>query len=400
MKNCVLGVLCALSCCGLWAQVVESDNDNFKFETQKENPITSVKDQHRSGTCWAYSTLGFFESELLRMGKGEYDLCEMFVAHKSYEDRAMAAVRTHGDVSFAQGGSFYDVVYCMKHYGICPEGAMPLPGSLYGEELNDFTEFFPLCEAYVDVIAEEEHDKLSPVWHKGLTAIIDTYLGEIPTEFKYKGATYTPKSFMESLGLNMDDYLSITSYTHHPFYETFILEIQDNWRWASSYNVTMEELVEIIDNAVEKGYTVAWGADVSEDGFGRNGIAVCPNVEKVASMNDTDMERWLGEYSAGERREEYTSKPYPEIRVTQEMRQTAYDNWETTDDHGMLIYGKAKDLNGKEYFMVKNSWGADMGYRKAGTWYASKTFVAYKTMNILVHKDAVPKYILEKLGAK
>ncbi len=387
----------------LWAMLLGSMSTmaqgakDFEFTTIKEIPITSIKNQNRSGTCWAYSSLGFFEAELLRQGKGEYDLCEMFVAHKTYEDRAKASVRLHGDISFAQGGSFYDVVYCMKNYGMIPETAMPLPGTLYGDTLANFTEFFSIAEGYVNGIAKGKQKKLSPAWFKGLNAVFDTYLGEVPETFIYNGVTYTPQSYQASLGLNMDDYVSLTSYTHHPFYEPFILEIQDNWRWGESYNLPIDELMEVMDNAVRNGYTFAWGSDVSEDGFTRNGIAVCPDVTKAPDNSGSDMAHWLGLSNAG-KMQEATTRPMPEIEVTQEMRQEAYDNWETTDDHGMLIYGLAKDQTGKEYFMVKNSWGKSGRYN--GIWYASKAFVKYKTMNILVHKDAIPKSIRKKIGIK
>lgn len=371
--------------------------DGFQFTTVKENPITSVKNQNRSGTCWAFSSLGFFEAELLRMGKGETDLCEMYLVHKTYEDRAKAAVRMHGDVSYSQGGSFYDAVYCMKHYGMLPQSAMPEPGSLYGESLPDFTELDKISTAYVNAVAKGEQKKLSPVWFKGLNAIYDAYLGEVPETFTYNGKSYTPMSYMQSLGLNMDDYVSLTSYTHHPFYEQFVIEIQDNWRWGLSYNLPLNELMEVMDNAVRNGYTIAWGSDVSETGFTRDGIAVCPDVESEENAAGTDMARWIGMPKASRERQ-LVSKPCKEIEVTQDMRQEGYDNWETTDDHGMLIYGLAKDQTGKEYFMVKNSWGTAGDYQ--GIWYASKAFVAYKTMNILVHKDALPKAIAKKINIK
>lgn len=372
-------------------------NEGFVFTTVKENPITSIKNQNQSGTCWAYSSLGFFEDELLRMGKGEHDLCEMFLVHKTYEDRAKASVRLHGDISYSQGGSFYDAVYCMRNYGMVPEEAMPKPGTLYGDTLANFNELDPVSSAYVKAIAKGNFKKLSPAWFKGFNAILDTYLGEVPAKFTYKGKEYTPESYMKSLGLNMDDYVSLTSFTHHPFYSQFVIEVQDNWRWGQSYNLPLDEFMEVMDNAVRNGYTFAWGADVSEIGFTRDGIAVCPDADKGAELTGSDMARWTG-LTAVDKRKELTSRPLPEIKVTQEMRQTAYDNWETTDDHGMVIYGIAKDQNGKEYFMVKNSWGPAGKYN--GVWYASKAFVAYKTMNILVNKHALPKDIAKKLGIK
>ncbi len=369
--------------------------EGFQFTTVKENPITSIKNQNQSGTCWAFSSLSFFESELLRMGKGEFDLCEMYLAHKTYEDRAKASVRMHGDISFSQGGSFYDAVYCMKHYGMIPQDAMPQPGTLYGDTLPNHNELFNIAEAYVNAVAKGSQKKLSPVWFNGLNAIYDSYLGVVPEKFTHNGKEYTPKTYMESLGLDMNDYVSLTSYTHHPFYEQFVIEVQDNWRWGLSYNLPLDEFMETMDYAVKNGFTFAWGSDVSETGFTRNGIAVCPDVKKGADLTGSDMARWTG-LSATDRRSELTSRPLPEIEVTQEMRQEAYDNWETTDDHGMLIYGIAKDQNGKEYFMVKNSWGFSGKYK--GIWYASKAFVAYKTMNILIHKDGIPKKIAKKLG--
>ncbi len=372
-------------------------DEGFVFTTVKEAPITSIKNQNKSGTCWAYSSLGFFEAELLRLGKGEYNLCEMYLAHKTYEDRAKASVRLHGDISFTEGGSFYDAVYCMRNYGMIPEDAMPLPGTLYGDTLANFNEMWPMVDGIVKGITDSKLKSISPAWFKSLNAVLDTYLGPVPAEFTYKGKKYTPQSFQESLGLNLDDYISLTSFTHHPFYTQFIIEVQDNWRWGASYNLPIDEFMQVVDNAVNNGYTFAWGADVSETGFTRDGIAVCPDADHGADITGSDMARWTG-LNYMEKRKELTSRPLPEIEVTQEMRQEAYDNWETTDDHGMLIYGLAKDQNGKEYYMVKNSWGNSGKYN--GIWYASKAFVKYKTMNILVHKDAIPKDIRKKLGIK
>ena len=376
--------------------------EGFIFTTVKENPITSVKNQNRAGTCWCYSGLAFIESELLRMGKGEYDFSEMFIVHNTYLDRADKAVRTHGDVSFSQGGSFYDVIYGMKTFGLVPEEEMR-PGVMYGDTLSNHTELTAVSDAVVAAIAKGRHRSLqadkenNPLWKKAITAIHDIYLGERPEKFTYKGKEYTPKSFYESTGLNADDYISLTSYTHHPFYQPFVLEIQDNWRWASSYNLPIDEFMAVMDNAVKKGYTFAWGSDVSEQGFTRDGIAVMPDINKESELSGSDMARWTGLTTAN-KRQIMTTKPHPEIDVTQEMRQVAFDNWETTDDHGMVIYGIAKDQNGKEYFMVKNSWGKSGKYN--GIWYASKAFVRYKTMNIIVHKDALPKEIAKKLGIK
>ena len=374
-----------------------SPDSGFVFTTVKENPITSIKNQNQCGTCWCYSTLSFFESELLRMGKGEQDLCEMFVVHKTMQDRAAQTVRTHGDVSYAQGGSFYDVIYCMKNYGIVPQEAMPQPGTLYGDTLPNHNEVDLVATAFVNALATSKLKKLSPVWKQAFCGIYDAYLGKCPEKFTYKGKEYTPQSYMQSLGLNMDDYVSLTSFTHHPFYQPFVIEVQDNWRWAQSYNLPIDELMEVFDAAIHNGYTIAWGSDVSEVGFTRNGIAVMPDMKNAADLTGSDAARWLG-LSNSEKRSEALKKPSPEIKITQEMRQEAYDNWETTDDHGMQTYGIAKDQTGKEYYMVKNSWGKAGKYE--GIWYASKAFVAYKTMNIIVNKNAIPRHILKKMGLK
>ena len=395
--NKLIALLAVCVCAGnVGAKNPKKDKteEGFVFTTVKENPITSIKDQNQSSTCWSFSAIGFLEAELLRLGKGEFDLSEMFVVHKTMEDRAVNYVRYHGDASFSPGGSFSDIVYCYENYGMVPQEAMP--GIMYGDSLPVHNELDAVAEAYVKAIGKGKLKKLSPVWKQGLSAIYDTYLGACPKEFSYKGKTYTPRTFAdEALGLNMDDYVSLTSYTHHPFYKAFNVEVQDNWRNALSYNLPIDELIAVMDNAVEKGYTFAWGADVSEDGFTRDGIGVCPNAEKGAELTGSDMARWLG-LSKADKRKELTSKPLPEIEVTQEMRQEAFDNWETTDDHGMLVYGIAKDQNGKEYYMVKNSWGFSGKYK--GIWYVSKAFAKYKTVNILVHKDAHPSDIAKKLG--
>lgn len=367
------------------------------FTIVKENPITSVKDQNRSGTCWAYSTLSYFESEILKNTGKTYDLCESFVANKDYMDRAVQVVRYHGDMQFAQGGSAYDVYYVLKNYGICPEDAMPFPGSLYGDSLNNFNEFFSLLEPYVEGIATNKASKISGQWKVGFQGILDAYLGKCPENFTYEGKNYTPKSFASSLGLNMDDYVTITSYTHHPFYSQFVVEVQDNWRNPASYNLPMDEMMQIIDNAVMNGYTVAWGGDVSEPGFTRDGLAYMIDAKKMQSLQGSDMARWLG-LSAAKRRNLIDSLGcnVPEVQPTQEMRQERFDNWELTDDHGMLIYGIAKDQNGKEYYMVKNSWGEAGKYK--GTWYMTKTFIAANTMDYMVNKNAIPANIRKNMG--
>ncbi|MBQ3631415.1 MAG: aminopeptidase [Prevotella sp.] len=399
MKKTLTLALLAMMALGTQAEEKKDSADQNRpvFTTIKENPITSMKDQNRSGTCWCYSTLSFFEAEILKATGKTYDLCESFVENKTYMDRAIQVVRYHGDCQFAQGGSAEDVLATLKQYGICPEDAMPFPGSLYGDSLNNFNEFFSLLEPYVAAVSKSNAKKISNQWKVGLQGILDAYLGECPEKFTYEGKEYTPKSFVQSLGINLDDYVSITSYTHHPFYTGFAVEVQDNWRFPLSYNLPLDEMMQVIDNAVEKGYTVAWGGDVSEEGFTRQGLAYAIDGEAAKSLAGSDMARWL-KLTATKRKDVIDSLGVnvPEITVTQELRQERFDNWELTDDHGMLIYGVAKDQNGKEYYMVKNSWGETGEYK--GTWYMTKTFIAANTMDFLVNKNAIPKDIRKKLG--
>ena len=367
------------------------------FTVVKEIPVTSMKDQNRSGTCWDYSTLSFFEAEILKATGKKYDLCESFIANKTYMDRAIQVVRYHGDCQFAQGGSAEDVLATLKTHGICPEEAMPFPGSLYGDSLNNFNEFFSVLEPYVAAVAKSSAKKISNAWKNGFQGILDAYLGKCPEKFTYEGREYTPKSFMQTLGLNLDDYVSITSYTHHPFYTGFAVEVQDNWRFPLSYNLPMEEMMQVIDNALEQGYTIAWGGDVSEDGFTRKGLAYAVDTKATESLAGSDMARWL-KLAPAKKTSILDSLgcKVPEVVPTQEMRQERFDNWELTDDHGMHIYGIAKDQNGKEYYMVKNSWGETGDYK--GTWYMTKAFIAANTMDYLVNKKAIPADIRKKLG--
>ena len=392
--------LFALVALGVNAEEKKENKSNVNkpvFTTIKENKITSIKNQNRSGTCWDYSTLSFLESEILKKTGKTYDLCEAFVANKTYLDRAIQMVRLHGDCQFAQGGSAYDPIYCLKHYGICPEDAMPLPGTLYGDSLNNFNEFFDVMTPYVQAIAKSKTDKLSTQWKVALQGILDAYLGTCPEKFNYQGKSYTPQTFAQSLGIDADDYVSFTSYTHHPFWTSFAVEVQDNWRNPHSWNVPLDDMMRIIDNAVMNGYTIAWGGDVSEDGFTRMGLAYSIDSKKTQSLSGSDMARWL-KLTKAEKKNVLDSLgcKVPEITATQKLRQERFDNWELTDDHGMLIYGIAKDQYGKEYYMVKNSWGETGDYK--GIWYMTKNFIANNTMDFIVNKNAVPKDIRKKLG--
>ena len=366
----------------------------YEFTTVKENPITSVKNQYRSGTCWCFSALSFVESEILRTKGVEVDLSEMFVVGKSYRDRAVKYVRLDGHLNFAAGSSFGDVLHVIDDYGIVPQEAMP--GFNYGTDKPEHNELDAALKGYVTAIAKNPNQKLTTAWLNGFDGIVEAYFGEYPETFTVAGAEYTPESYRDYLGINYDDYVNISSFTHHPFYEPFIIEVCDNWRWDSAYNLPMDEMMEVMYNAIEKGYTIAWGSDVSEKGFTRDGLAVMP-VEEQKAAAGSDQERWVGK-AKDEPKEEVKTELPKEMTLTQEMRQEGYDNKTTTDDHGMHIYGVAKDQNGTQYFMVKNSWGETGKYK--GIWYASDAFVRYKTLNIVVHKDALPKHIAKKLGIK
>ncbi|HAD00746.1 aminopeptidase C [Macellibacteroides fermentans] len=393
MKKVLVGAL--LFACAL--TTVAQESGDYVFTPVKELKVTPVKNQNRTGTCWSFSGLGFLEAELIRQGKGEFDLSEMFIVGHSYKDKADKYVRLHGKLNFGQGGSFEDVLYVTKHYGAVPESVMN--GLQYGEDMHVHGEMEAIAYNYVNAVVKNNNGKLSTSWKKGYDAVIDSYLGEVPEKFTYNGKEYTPQTFAKELGLNIDDYVSLTSYTHHPFYSEFPLEIEDNWRWANSYNLPLDEFMAVFENAINTGYSIAWGSDVSEKGFTRNGIAVVPDI-KAIETSGSDQDKWVG-LSKTEKDNEIKKlieKPCQEIAVTQAMRQEAYDNYQTTDDHGMIIYGIAKDQTGKKFYMVKNSWGTDNKYQ--GTWYASEAFVAYKTMNIIVHKDALPKTIAKKLGLK
>ncbi len=399
MKKTISVILLTCIATGVFAQEKKDSVNKNKpvFTTIKENKITSIKDQNRSGTCWAYSTLSYFEAEILKKTGKTYDLCESFVVNKTYMDRAKQVVRLHGDCQFSQGGSAYDPLYCLQNYGICPENAMPLPGTLYGDSLNNFNEFFDVMTPYVTAIAKSSAKKISSQWKVGLQGILDAYLGECPESFTYEGKSYTPKSFAASLGLNFDDYVTITSYTHHPFWTQFAVEVQDNWRNPLSWNVPIDDMARIIENAVNEGYCVAWGGDVSEAGFTRNGLAYAIDEKKAQSLAGSDMAKWL-KLTRTQQSSKLDSLGclVPEITPTQEMRQQRFDDWELTDDHGMLIFGIAKDQNGKEYYMVKNSWGETGDYK--GIWYMTKNFIVANTMDFMVNKNAIPKDIRKKMG--
>lgn len=371
-----------------------SQEQVYKFTVIKENPITSIKNQANTGTCWSFSGVSFLESELLRMGKGTFDLSEMYIVRKNYEDKAEKYARLQGHLNFSQGGSFADVVETIDNFGIVPVEAYS--GLLDGNNRHNHTEMEKALTGYMKGIVDNR--TLSNYWKAGYNAVLDTYMGQKPESFTYNGKSYTPQSFKEHLGIKQGDFISITSFTHHPFYTQFAIEVPDNWRWATSYNLPVDEMISVMDNALLNGYTVAWATDVSESGFSRQGIAIVPDENAVENAG-TDQAKWLG-LSDMDRRSNVSGKVGSEIlkekEITQEMRQKEYDNYQTTDDHGMHIYGIAKDQNGNKYYMVKNSWGETGPY--AGLWYASEAFVRHKTMSIVLNKESLPKETAKKIN--
>ncbi len=368
----------------------------YVFEDEIELAATPVKDQYRSGTCWSFSGLSFLESEMLRLGKPEVDLSEMFIVWHTYSEKAKKHVRMHGNLNFAGGGAFHDVTNMIREFGIVPESVFS--GLNYGEEKHVHGEMDKVLKEHVDAVVENKNRKLTTVWHESIDATLDSYLGELPKKFEYEGKQYTPQSFASDyVGLHMDDYVEITSYTHHPFYDKFILEVPDNWSWDEVYNVPLNELEQIIEYALTNGLTVAWATDISEKGWATSnkGVAVVP-AAPAEDMSDAEIAKWEALPQKEKEKELYKlEKPVPELVVTQEMRQAAFDNYQTTDDHGMHIIGTAKDQNGNTFYKVKNSWGDYNKYE--GYFYASKPYVNYKTMCIMVHKDGIPQSIREKL---
>ena len=373
--------------------------ENYQFTTIKEIPVTSPKNQYRSGTCWCFSSLSFLESEVIR-AKGlkadAYpDFSEMFVIYHSYHDRALKFVRLNGYLNMAAGSGFGDVLEVVRDYGLVPQSAYS--GMNYGYDLPVQGELDAVLKGYVQAVIKNPNKKLTPVWPKGFDGILDAYLGEIPATFEENGKTYTPETYRDAMGINPDDYVNISSYTHHPFYSQFAIEVEDNWRWGLCYNLPLDEFMAVIDNAVDNGYTVLWGGDVSEPGFTRDGLAILVDTEAKATSG-SDQERWVGKADEKAAQEAPKAELPKELEVTQESRQVMFDEKTSTDDHGMHLYGIAKDQNGTKYYLIKNSWGVTGAYD--GLWYMSENFVKAKTLNFVVNKKALPKDIAKKLGIK
>ena len=360
----------------------------------KTVPITN---QYRSGTCWCFSTLSFLEEDIIAFGGEEMTFSQMWIVRHAYFDKAVKYVRLHGNLNFAVGGAAHDVTELIAKYGIVPLEAYP--GYNYGTTMPEFGEIENVLKSYVDAIIKNGNGKLTTAWMNGLNGILDAYFGVRPETFTYNGKEYTPKSFAESLPVKMEDYLEFSSFTHHPFYSTFALEVPDNWMWGEMYNLPLEEMVAIVDATLEAGHPVAWGTDVSEKGFnGGKAIGVIPAAVED-NLIGSDAEKW-GKLSDAEKRAKINNLegPMKEKTITQEMRQEAFDNYESTDDHGMVIVGTAEDQAGNPFFKVQNSWGESGPYK--GFYYFSRPFFEYKTMDIMVHKSMVPKEIKKKLGLK
>ncbi len=379
-----------------WIFAFGQNPQGYHFTTIYDLPATPVKDQHRSGTCWSFSGLSFIESEMIRLGKQPIDLSEMFIVRHCYAEKANRYVRMHGSLNFGGGGAFHDVLYVLKHFGAVPENVYP--GLGYGEDKHVHGEVDNVLKGYVDAVIKNGNRKLSSGWKPGYEGVLDAYFGALPTTFTYNNKQYTPQSFSkEVIGINPDDYVQVTSFLHHPFYTNFIIEVPDNWLWGSVYNVPLNELIQIMEHSLKEGYTIGWATDVSEKGFShRNGIAIVPETDMV-ELNDTERSRW--ESLTTEEREKLLysfDAPVKEKVITPEIRQIAFDNYQTTDDHGMHITGMVKDQNGTVYYKVKNSWNTDNKFN--GYLYASEAFVKYKTISLMVHKNAIPKSIRKMMG--
>lgn len=357
---------------------------DYKFTVVKTLDANAVQNQGQTGTCWSFSSLSFFESELIRMGKGkDFNLSEMFVARKAYPMKADNYVRMHGRNNMAEGGGFPDVISVMKKYGMVPEEVYT--GKKNPKEQHNHAMLEATLKGITSAAANDNNPKIDfETVHNSVEAVCDAYLGKVPEKFTYKGKEYTPRTYADATGINPDDYVFLASYTHHPFYSKFTLEVPDNWNWEQVYNLPLNEFQEVMQSSIKNGFTFAWAADVSEKGFRfKDGLAIIPETP-ISEMNDEDKAALV-------------KKPHAQMKVTQENRQIAFDNYETQDDHGMHVVGLVKDQNGTQYYIVKNSWGTDRN-ECDGYFYASESYVLYKTTSIMLHKKAIPAAIAKKLG--
>ncbi len=365
---------------GSWSIAQDVVHNQYRFEVLAELPCTDVKDQAKTGTCWSFSTNSLIESELMRQGLEVVDLSEMFYVRHIFVDKARKYVRYHGKTNFSDGSLCHDVLFGLREFGAVPEEVYG--GRPKGEKEHNHQALNRELKEYLDTTIAKR--TIPGDWEAGFTAILDKHLGTLPDSFEYAGNYYTARSFADSwIRVDPGAYINFTSFNHHPLYQSFILEIPDNYANGSYYNVSLEELFEITRAAVLEGYSVAWDCDVSEKGFSsRQGLALVPDLpEQEPGAATPAMDPFVG--------------PCPEKEITSEMRQNEFDTYSLTDDHLMHIVGIVKDQNGKEYFQVKNSWGTEAG--RDGFLFASKAYFLANTIAVTLHKDAVPEVIMTKI---
>lgn len=388
MKSLILIGALALSPASVFAQ-------GYQFTEVVTVPATPVKNQASTGTCWCFATTSFMESELLRKGKGTYDLSEMFIVRQKYMNQLQDNYVRQGEGNIGQGSLSHTFKRAFDQVGIVPEDVYT--GINYDSDRHNHGELTKYLQGIADTAVKLK--KRSPEYYELVNSLFDIYLGKLPEKFTYQGKEYTPKSFAASLGLNMEDYIELTSFIHHPYYTKFDVEVHDNWEHQLMYNLPLEEMMQTMDYALNNGFSVCWDGDVSEKGFSfKHGVAINPEVKIVEDYAGTDRARFEKMDEKGRLEEVYKfEQPYPEIKVTPEVRQAGFEEYVTTDDHLMHLTGITKDQNGTKYYITKNSWGTDRN-TFGGYLNMSDSFVRAKTIYILVHKEAIPKEIKAKLG--